>query len=139
MGPTGATGPGNTIQTGSGTVVTVPQSTDYIAPSTGTAPTVTVGGAHTVLLTITATCTTADVQSGCYMSFTASGGATLAGDDTRAAGIAKNSAASGGPSFTGSASFVVTTTGTTTFTGVYKSTVDGSVFNASSIIAQVYP
>ena len=119
--------------------MTVPHSADYVAPSTGTAPTVTVEGAHTVLLTITATCTTQATQSGCYMSFTASGGATLAGDDTRAAGIVRNSTASGGPSFAGSASFVVTTTATTTFTGVYKSTLDGSVFNASSIIAQVYP
>jgi hypothetical protein len=89
-----------------------------------------------VHITITTTCTASGVNSGCYMSFTASGGASLAGADTRAAGAL--AAQLTAPTFAGSASFVVTTTGNTTFTGVYRSTSATATFSASTIIVQVY-
>jgi len=63
---------------------------------------------------------------------------TLAGDDGRSVG-----SRSAGPGtdrvISGSASFVVTTTGTTTFTGVFRRGAGGTcTFAATAIIAQVY-
>jgi hypothetical protein len=69
------------------------------------------------------------------MSFTASGGATLSGDVTRQVGWPTGTADT---SSGASASFVVTTTADTTFSGVFHRDANTATFDAASITVQVY-
>jgi len=115
-------------------------SNTYAAPTTGTAASnsITVVGTHSVLVTLTVTCTNSVSNDGCYMSFTASGGLTQAASDSFAVGTQR---VNNTPGLAGSASYLVTVTGNTTFTAQYKtSTALGgtATFLASKIIVQIF-
>jgi hypothetical protein len=118
----------------------------YTAPDSGTPPTNSVAGAHTVLVTIYMSATQNTDDDGCAMSFTANNTATAASGVSLAAGADDHGFGTGTGSkksflVGGSASFVVNTiAGTTTFTGVYKALRGGScaIAAGSSIIVQVY-
>jgi hypothetical protein len=70
------------------------------------------------------------------MSFLASGGLTQSASDSFAVGSMGVDAA---PGVAGSASYLVTVTGNTTFTAEYRRSVGGTAtFLASSIIVQIF-
>jgi hypothetical protein len=95
-----------------------------------------VTGTHTVLVTLTTTCRNSISNDGCYMSFSASGGLTQAASDSFAVGSQRVNVA---PGVAGSASYLVTVTGDTTFTAQYRRSAGGTAtFLASSIIVQVF-
>ena len=116
--------------TNSATITT--SSTTY-ATAVG-APSLTVTGAHTVLLTLTIAGSNTNNDRSCLMSFAASGGLTLAASDDRAAGAAAGAAIP----FATSATYLFTTTGNTTFSAQYRASANTCTFTRSNIIAQVY-
>src|SRR6185437_10538973 len=93
-----------------GTAATRTGGLPYGAPTTGTAATNTVTGAHTVLVTIYFSATASSNNAGCGMSFTANNGATAASGVSLAAGADDHAAIGAGNSgntIGASASFVV--------------------------------
>jgi hypothetical protein len=82
-------------------------------------------------------CDNANNNDGCIMGYNASGGLTQAAADSRSVGNWKSP--SPGAFVSQSASYLVTVTGSTTFTAEYKQGGAGTArFQASSIILQVY-
>jgi hypothetical protein len=133
---------GNNIDTASLGTVTVTKaqiettSTTYTAISGG--PSVTVTGAHTILVTLTVNCWNSDNDSGCFMGFDATGGLTQSASDSFAVGSGREPGPSPNRTISQSASYLVTTTGDTTFTASYRAVANTARFGASAIIVQVY-
>jgi hypothetical protein len=143
---TGATGAGNSIFSSNldgtpGSADLQRNTTTYGAPTNagGTAATVsiTVTGTHRVLVTLTTNCQNTSNDSGCFMSFAASGGLTQSGSDDFAVGDGR-SPGTGSRNLASSASYLVTVSGDTTFTAQYKAPNNTAVFHTSNIIVQVY-
>jgi hypothetical protein len=89
-------------------------------------------------VTLTTNCENSSNDGGCLMSFNASGGLTQTASDNFATGNGRAGGGSDRQSVT-SATYLVTVTGSTTFTARYRRTGGGTAtFNASSIIIQVY-
>jgi hypothetical protein len=140
MGPpgaTGATGPANVVQ-GSTWTSLQSTSTSYGAPTTGTAGTVsiTASGTKTVLVHLFTSCTSSGNDTGCFMSFDASGGVTITASDNLAVGQSRGTGS--GRLVSGGGTFLVTVTGNTTFTPRFRTYSAGTaIFNYSSLIAEV--
>jgi hypothetical protein len=117
-------------------------SATFAAPATGTAAavSVTVSGSHRVLVTITSNCDNTDNDSGCIMSFAASGALTQAASDNFAVGTARDAGPAPARNTSMSASYLLTIpNGTTTFTGQYRRGGGNTArFQAHTIIVQVY-
>ena len=137
-GAAGAAGAGATITGGSaGEAGISTTSESYGALATGATTEVIVTGTHTVLVTLTTTCSNSTTNDGCFMSFTANNGAsTTTASDNNAVGTQKLPVSS----VAVSASYLVTVAnGSTTFTASYRAPNGGTAtFQASRIIVQIF-
>jgi hypothetical protein len=120
-------------------------STTYAAPTTGTAvsvPVTTTSPNQKVLITLSTKCINSQQDSGCYVSFVASGGLTQAASDNFAVGSGRPGDNATSKFFVGSGTYLVTipTPGTTTFTAQFKLGAAGNTatFSMHAIYVQVF-
>jgi hypothetical protein len=110
-----------------------------LAPTTGTAATITdsKAGAHDVLVTITQTASGNNTGFACYMSFDASGGLTQSASNDFS--VSFESAVTN-LVYSGSSSFLVSVTGSTTFTAKFKGTANNRTcsWTSNRITIQVF-
>jgi hypothetical protein len=119
-------------------------SATYAAPTTGTAVSVnvtTTAANQKALVTLSTKCSNSQQDSGCYMSFAASGGLTQSASDNFAVGDGRPGDDSTNKFFVGSGTYLVTipTAGTTTFTAQFKRGVGSTAsFGMHAITVQVF-
>ncbi len=97
-------------------------------------------GTHQVLVSITTTCSNNANDSGCLMSFSATGGLSQSASDNYAIGNERSAGPASDNRIVGSgASFLLTITGNTTFTGQFRRGKGGTaIFHSSHIVVQVF-
>ncbi len=119
-----------------GTISTT--STTYTSLANGATATDSKAGPHQVLVTLQATCDNTNNDSGCLMSFSATGGLTRGPSDNWAFGDGRSPGPAPDRVLAGSGSFLVTVTGPTTFTAAYRASDHTARFYSSSVIIQAY-
>jgi hypothetical protein len=129
--------PSGNLSSASGSASLTTSSTTYAAPAAGGTAAVlvvTATGTHKVLITLTINAINSNNNKGIYMGFSATGGLSQVASDSFGVGGTFDMTGS----FSGSATYLVTITGNTTFTAQYKVTANTGTFFSSTIIAQVF-